>query len=279
MRELSFTVTNEKDGRQIKSLLKSELEISGSVIKQLKNIHGGILLNGASVYTDVRAKSGDVITVSIPTAVYKKNEYVIYEDEDILIFDKPAEMSVHPAGLTGGEVTVKDVLQADKGFHPVNRLDRGTTGLMAIAKSGYAHDRLKSLLHTDAYVREYAAVLDGVPKKMCGRIELPIKRIGAIERAVAEDGAEAITDYKVISVRGGRAFVKLRLSTGRTHQIRVHMAAIGCPLTGDWLYGKEDKSLIARPALHSWHINMLQPITKKTVDVFAEIPSDMKMLI
>lgn len=127
-------------------------------------------------------------------------------------------------------------------FHVVNRLDKGTTGLMAVAKSGYIHDRLRRTLHTDGFYREYRAVCVGCPKPPAGTIDAPISRdeTSAVRRMVRPDGQQAVSHYEVLSQRDGLSFVKLQPETGRTHQLRVHMAHIGCPLAGDWLYGTED---------------------------------------
>ena len=280
MRKLELRILKEHSGRQIKSVLKSELMLSGSIIKQIKLKEDGITLIGVRVHTDARVNEGDILLVNLESSkLNTKNEHVVYADDDIVIFDKPAGMAVHPAPLLKGELTVKDVLSPCGGFHPVNRLDKGTTGLMVIALSGYMHDRLKALLHTDGFVREYLAVTEGIPDKLKGRIDAKIARQGAIKREVCENGAPALTDYEVVKTSGKWALVKLRLLTGRTHQIRVHMAHIGCPLAGDWLYGREDKDIISRPALHSSRIILKHPITGDKIDIFSPLPKDMEHLI
>ena len=165
-------------------------------------------------------------------------------------------------------------------FHPVNRLDRGVTGVMAVAKNGYMHQRCMAILHTDDFRREYRGICDGVPQPPAGTIDLPISRQpgSLLKRSIDPDGLPSRTEYEVLSVSHGRALLRLRPITGRTHQLRLHMAAIGHPLTGDWLYGTEDRALIARPALHSYHLRMLHPVTGAVLDVTAPLPEDLQRL-
>ena len=163
----------------------------------------------------------------------------------------------------------------------MNRLDKGTTGLMAVAKSGYIHDRLRRTLHTDGFSREYRAVCVGCPKPPAGTIDAPIGRdeTSAVRRMVRSDGQRAVSHYEVLSQRNGLSFVKLQPETGRTHQLRVHMAHIGCPLAGDWLYGTEDPDLISRPALHAYALALTHPVTGTHLYFTAPIPADMEKLI
>ena len=166
-------------------------------------------------------------------------------------------------------------------FHPVNRLDKGTTGLMVIAKSGYIHDRLRYALHTEKFYREYRAVCVGCPEPVSGTIDAPIGRDpnSVVGRCVRPDGARAVTHYEVLGTEHGLSLLRLRPETGRTHQLRVHMASIGCPLAGDWLYGREDPDLIPRPALHAYALELDHPVTGKHLSLTAPIPSDMARLV
>ena len=166
-------------------------------------------------------------------------------------------------------------------FHPVNRLDRGVTGVMVVAKSGYIHQRCMTILHTDDFRREYRGICDGVPQPPAGTIALPISRQpgSLLKRSIDPDGLPSQTEYETLSVSHGRALLRLRPLTGRTHQLRLHMAAMGHPLTGDWLYGAEDKTLIARPALHSYELWLRHPLTKEPLHITAPIPEDMLSLI
>ena len=166
-------------------------------------------------------------------------------------------------------------------LHPVNRLDRGTTGLMVVAKNGYIHDQLRRHLHSGSFFRSYLAVCIGSPKPSCGMISLPIGRApgSAIRRQIDPAGQWARTDYRLLRFKNGLSLVAVTPHTGRTHQIRVHMAAIGCPLAGDWLYGTEDRALIPRPALHAVRLAFTHPLTGDNLSFTAPLPADMKLLL
>ena len=166
-------------------------------------------------------------------------------------------------------------------FHPVHRLDKGTSGLLVVAKHPHGQEKLKNQLHTGDFRRVYLAVCDGSPPEEKGIIDAPIGMADGslMARQVREDGQSARTRYKVVKRVGSRTLVELELDTGRTHQIRVHMAHLGCPLTGDFLYGREDKSLISRPALHSAHLELRHPITGEQLAFSAPLPGDMAALL
>ena len=165
-------------------------------------------------------------------------------------------------------------------FHPVHRLDRGTSGLLVAAKHPHAQEVLKNQLHTEDFRRVYLAVCEGVPAPPSGVIDAPLgPRPGSLmEQMVRPDGRPARTKYGVLRRWGGRALVSLELETGRTHQIRVHMAHIGHPLTGDFLYGTEDRALICRPALHSGYLSFRHPLTGETMQFSVPLPEDMARL-
>ena len=172
-------------------------------------------------------------------------------------------------------------VREESGFHPVHRLDKGTSGLLVAAKHPHAQEKLKNQLHTGDFRRVYLAVCDGIPPEPAGMIDAPIGPAeGSLTaREVRPDGKPARTHYKVVRTWGSRALVELELETGRTHQIRVHMAHIGCPLTGDFLYGAEDKALIGRPALHSARLELTHPVTGERLAFSVPLPADMAALI
>ena len=170
---------------------------------------------------------------------------------------------------------------AEADFHPVHRLDRGTSGLMVVAKHPHAQERLKEQLHTADFFREYLAVCDGCPRPKTGVVDAPLgpKPGSLVEQMVRPDGKPARTRYTVRLEREGRSLLRLALDTGRTHQIRVHMASLGCPLTGDFLYGREAPELIPRPALHSARLSFRHPITGRRLDFTQPMPQDMAALM
>jgi len=165
-------------------------------------------------------------------------------------------------------------------FHAVNRLDRGTSGLMAAAKNGYCHSILSSYLHTDKFCRTYLAVVYGKFEQSRGEINAPIGRDlpSIVKRCVCEDGADALTYYEVIDSIGEYSLVRLTPMTGRTHQLRVHMAYIGHPLVGDFLYGKEEE-FINRPALHSSKCVFYHPTRRILMEFSAPLPDDMRKIM
>ena len=205
---------------------------------------------------------------------------ILYEDADLLALNKPAGMAVH-GGYDRGEPTVANALAAylgpDAVFHPVNRLDRGTSGVMLVARSGYVHDRLRRVLHSGDFRRTYLAVACGTGLPPSGTIDLPIARAddGSTRRIPAPGGQPSVTDYTVLAERDGYTLLRVAPRTGRTHQIRVHFAALGHPLLGDALYGG-DTALLTRPALHSAAADFAQPVTGQSLHITAPIPHDLR---
>lgn len=291
MAKLTLVVTAEQSGRSVRSLLKGELGLSSTRINRLKRTEQGITVNGARAFTNAALQAGDRLTADLDAA---ERASVIppvpmpldirFEDEHLLILNKRAPLAVIPSSLAPGEPTLANGLAHYLGpaaFHPVNRLDRGTTGLMAVAKNGFIHDRLRRQLHSGAFFRQYLAVCAGAPKPETGEICLPIGRApgSAIKRQICRTGQAARTAYRVVLAGGAMSLVELTPYTGRTHQLRVHMAALGCPLAGDWLYGEENPDLIARPALHAAHLELVHPATGDRLALDAPLPEDMKKIL
>ena len=166
-------------------------------------------------------------------------------------------------------------------YRPVNRLDKGTSGLMVIARDGVSQHRLQSLLHTEAFERVYLAVTLGAPEHDAGTIDLPIAKEDAasVRRVVRPDGKPSVTHYEVLQRSGNRALVRLRLETGRTHQIRVHLAALGCPVFGDFLYGTESEALPGRFALHSHLLTLRHPVTGDCLTLTSPLPDGLRRLL
>ena len=291
MRTLSLSVTAELSGRMVQHVLRHELLLSNALIARLKRRPTGICVNGEKVFTVYQLRAGDILSVEIgdpPTARRAAPAFlpldILFEDSDILILNKPDGVTVHADSRRPDEITLDNALSAylppDAFAHPVSRLDRGTTGVMTYAKNGYMHDRLRRMLHTPCFTREYRAVCIGVPSPLAGEINLPIgfAENSTYQRAVTEKGAPSLTVYEVLDTKNGCSLVRLLPKTGRTHQLRVHMAAIGCPLAGDWLYGRRDDGLIARPALHSYRLSLVHPLTGEHIEAIAPLPADIKRL-
>lgn len=292
METISVTITPEQDGSTVRHILRSVLHFSSHAISRLTRTPTGILVNGAHARTTCVLRPGDTLTVE--TGDHRPPKVrptpgpwplpVLWEDGHLLVVSKPAGMTAHASNFLPNTPTVAGALAYSRGtdfiFHSVNRLDKGTTGLMVVAKSGYVHDLLRRQLHTPAFRREYRAVCLGCPEPKSGTIDAPIGRDerSAIARMVRPDGAPAVSHYQVLSERDGMSLVKLIPETGRTHQLRVHMASMGCPLAGDWLYGTEDPDLIPRPALHSYALTMTHPVTGEVLHLTAPLPEDMARL-
>lgn len=287
---LRYTVAPSDDGCTVRDLLTARLGISSSLRKALVR-RKGVLLNGECVFLSAVPAPGDVLTVDVtdpdaPSSIVPVDFplSVLWEDAHLLAVDKPAGITVHGAALTEEAVTVVGAAAhylGNTAIHVVNRLDRGTSGVMLLAKSGYMHARCMELLHTEAFCRGYVAICEGVPEPAHGIIDAPIGRdeTSLLRRCVRSDGQSAVTEYEVQETQNGRSLVQLLPRTGRTHQLRVHMAHIGYPLTGDWLYGTEDNTLITRPALHSHKLCFTHPLTGEVVEVIAPLPEDMLRLL
>ena len=292
MAALELVVTAEQDGRDVRSLLRRELGLSAALIGRLKRTESGLTLNGTRVFTSAVVRTGDRLAVDLGAAErpmvvepVPMELDISYEDEHLLVINKRAPLAVIPSSLAPGEPTLANglahYLRPGFSFHPVNRLDRGTTGLMVAAKNSWVHDRLRRQLHGGTFSRGYLAVCVGAPEPAAGSVELPIGRApgSAIRRRVDPAGQPARTDYRLAERRGALSLVELTPRTGRTHQIRVHMAALGCPLAGDWLYGTEDRALIGRPALHAGRLELEHPLTGRPLAFTAPLPADMKKLL
>lgn len=293
MRILTHTVLPEEEGRMVKGILRGSLQLSYTLLKSLKWRENAILLNGQSVHVNAIVHAGDVVSVALSERTPREDLYcentaapnIVYEDEDLLVLDKPAGVAMHPKADDAAAPSLAAMLTGYLGEgsvpHFVSRLDKGTSGLLIAAKSGYVHDRLRRALHSSELRREYRAVAVGLVTPPCGVINAPIGRADGsiIRRCVREDGLVSRTEYEVLQTTERFTLLRLRPETGRTHQLRVHMAYLGHPLAGDWLYGTEDKNLIARPALHSYELWFTQPVTGQEMHFTAPIPQDMQRLL
>lgn len=296
-RILTYTMTDEMTDFENKITIGDFLKKKGyshPVMVQLKKTNEGIKRNGIWAYVNERLYSGDTLTITLEekeeksSAIPVELEFsVLYEDEDLIAINKPANMPVHPS-MNNYENTLANALawynqQAGISypFRCLNRLDRDTTGLTIIAKNALSAGILSRQIATSQIHRSYCAICQGlVPES--GTINAPIARKegSTIERQVDFDhGETAITHYKRIAYdpKKNLSFVRLTLETGRTHQIRVHMKHLGFPLIGDFLYNPDD-TWIKRQALHAEHLEFVHPITNKPMQLEAPLPEDLKSL-
>ena len=293
-RYLTLTITPELAGTEVNTLLRRQLGLSGTVLRRVKWLEDGITLDGVRVNVRVRAGEGQTLAVRLTDPAPSSGVVpapgpldIVYEDGDLAVVNKAPGVLVHPGhghfDDTLGNFLMYHYKQVgdESDFHPVHRLDKGTSGLLVAAKHPHAQEKLKNQLHTGNFRRVYLAVCEGAPPQSHGTVDAPIGPAeGAlVRREVRPDGKPARTCYRTVGPCGPRTLGELTLDTGRTHQIRVHMAHLGCPLTGDFLYGREDRGLIARPALHSARLELLHPVTGERLRFAAPMPADMAALI
>lgn len=291
-RILTYQIKNSDNNTPIGLFLKS-MGFSSQNIISLKKTPESILLNGKWEYVNTLLHEGDTLTIVISEDVSSPKIVpvdlplsIVYEDEDILVVNKPADMPIHPS-LNNYENTLANAVMHyynSQGisyvFRCVNRLDRDTTGLTILAKHYVSGGILSEMVSRREIERIYFAVANGKTPDL-GTIDAPIGRKAGstIERCVDyENGETALTHYERIdySEEKNLSLVKLKLGTGRTHQIRVHMSSIGHPLIGDYLYNP-DMTYINRVALHSYSLSFIHPIKKEPMYFSAPVPSDMQL--
>lgn len=279
--------------QSINQILKQKFKISARLQHKLITSKQ-IFLNGNQADSRIAPQINDAITVNldfneeseniIPTPIPLN---IIYEDEALLILDKPAGIAVHPSishytdSLANGVKYYFDTIGLKRKIRPVNRLDLNTSGLIVFAKNEYVQECLIQQMQTNEFKKEYLAIVHGIFENVQGTINLPIarKENSIIERCISENGQEAITHYEVLKTSNDLSLVHCILQTGRTHQIRAHMSAIGHPLVGDTLYGPNFSDSITRQALHSYKISFIHPISHQIVSFTSELPDDIKSSI
>lgn len=289
---LEHTISPEEDGSTVRSILRTKLGLSQRLYRRLKR-ENGILLNGMHVYVSAVVKQGDELRLevepegegdTIPEAMLLD---IVFEDPHIILLNKPAGICVHPThGHWTGTLAngvANYFLESGIGtrVRPVHRLDMDTSGLVLFAKHQLAHQRLAEQLEGHTLDRRYLAVASGNIFPEEGIINGGIERNpdNRKERMVSETGKSASTHYRVIEQYDGACLVQLALETGRTHQIRVHLAYIGHPLIGDPMYLTDHPVEFPRQALHAGNIRFKHPMSGEELDFSAPLPTDMFELI
>ena len=288
MHELSVMISSGLAGRSVKSVALGQLKVSYGQLKRMK-FSDHILVDGIPRHTDYILRAGECLRLCFPVetgprvGAGSEALHVVWEDPDILIIDKPAPLP-SVASRQGGETLENRVFSyldcpEDFIYRPVNRLDKGTSGLMMAAKNAHIQQRMQRMLHTDGFIREYLAFVDGGPGEEKGVIDLPIGHGPGIRRVIDAAGRPAFTEYEVLKAGESRSLLRLKLHTGRTHQIRVHLAALGCPVAGDFLYGQEDERLPGRFALHSYRLCFCHPLSGEWVEARSPMPANLQEMV
>ena len=285
-----ISYTNEVEST-LKEVLLDKLNFSVRSISKMKR-EESVFVNGVYKKPSSKVNKGDLIEVKIDEDManfeaQNLNLDILYDDFDIIMVNKPPFMVVHPTkshfdNTIANRVTyyIKEKDEKVK-IRFVNRLDMNTSGLVIVAKNAYAHHKLSLDMSNDDVEKKYITVVKGIVKDDEGTINEPIYRPteDSIKRVVDERGQASVTHYKVLERLDDATVLEVKLETGRTHQIRVHMSHIGHGIIGDELYGYEDENLINRQALHAYSLVFNQPRTKERLEFKADLPNDIKHLI
>lgn len=292
-RVIDYIIDEADDSLRIEQYLRRK-GYSGQNLAEIKRMPKSVLVNGEHYYMKQELNTGDHLSIHIcETKCSEKIPPIqipldiVYEDEDIIVINKPAGMPIHPS-LNNYMNSMANALAwyyQEQGkpfiFRCCNRLDRDTSGLTVVAKHLVSGNILSDMVRRRDIHREYLAIVRGHVSPEAGTINAPLARKPGtiIERTVDwEQGEAAITHYRLIEERNGHSLVSLRLETGRTHQIRIHMKYLGYPLIGDYLYNP-DMEYIGRQALHSHRLSFTHPITGEPMEFTAPLPKDMEKVL
>ena len=282
-----------KNKISINDILAKKYNISSRLKNKLIH-HQLVLVNGKFIDTRTILIPGDIVTILLDydednSNIYptKMNLDIVYEDDFFLVINKPSGIPVHPSilhfkdSLSNGIKFYFDSIGLHKKIRAVNRIDLGTSGLVLFAKNEYIQECLIKQMNNNLFKKTYLAIVEGSLLDKSGTISLPIarKENSIIERCISPLGQKAITKYKVIKEFNNYSLVECFLETGRTHQIRIHMAHVGHPLLGDTLYNSNPGKLINRQALHSYKMEFIHPTNYKKIRLKSPIPDDMLYLI
>ena len=276
----------------VKDVLKNYFGISSRLLLKLKK-NNSVYLNNFICNLNDLVSVGDTVSFCLNYEEDNSNIVatniplnIVYEDECLLIINKPPNIAIHPSmlhydnSLSNGVKYYFNLIGLHKKIRPVNRLDRNTSGLVIFAKNEYVQEFLIKEMQSKTFSKEYLAILEGTLDKKQGTINVPIarKKDSIIERCIDNSGDNSITHYKVLKEFDNFSLVNFKLETGRTHQIRVHSSYIGHPILGDDLYGNKS-NLINRQALHSYKISFIHPKTRRKMHFKINMPQDMLNII
>ena len=291
---LTFHIHKDEENQSVHQFLREYLGFSKSQIRSLKFRENGITVNNNRCRINYMLTNGDILklileekTSSSRIVPLFKPISVLYEDDDVLVVNKPAGILVHPVG-GHYEDTLSNMVSAyyqkqnqDITIRPVGRLDKDTSGAVMFAKNKIAAARFSQKNCNSGFEKEYLAIVSGIPGNPKDEICSPLDRCPGkpLKMQADPNGKSAFTSYKIEKVFSSSSLLRVKIATGRTHQIRVHMASIGHPLLGDRLYGTE-KSLalkgFSRTALHAACVQFKQPFSGQTIQIEAPLPEDFK---
>ncbi|KZE46983.1 RNA pseudouridine synthase [Brevibacillus parabrevis] len=288
---IRFTADEIDAGQTLRDVLQKRYGVSRRLLIRAK-FKGTITRNGVLVFVNEKLQAGDEVAVMVEeeteetVAPEEMPLCIRYEDDDLLVIAKPAGLVVHPTGnhpsgtLANGVIAYWKKRGEARRFRAVNRLDKDTSGLMIVAKNQWAHEQFSRMQQERTLQRFYQAIAEGTVMNEAGTIDSPIglAENSFITRQIRPDGQSAVTHYRVLARGEGMTLLELKLETGRTHQIRVHMQSVGHPLAGDDLYlgGREH---IARQALHAARLSFVHPRSNEPMEFVESLPADMQQLL
>lgn len=277
VKKIELKIDEKLNEKKIEYILEKHLQISRSLISKLKRSPNGIKLEGEQAKVIQTVKAGQSLVIDIPQKAGESIETtyfpldILYEDEDIIAVNKPCGMPSHPSRLHKND-TLANALKYCMGCSPhiITRLDKDTTGVVLTAKNSHAAALLTDMMKRKEIQKEYVAVVKGTLRASAGEINAPIKKEeNSIKRIVSDSGKGAITKYEVLNTDGKYSLVRLIPITGRTHQLRVHMNYMGCPIYGDKLYGASEGEFMY---LHCRKLSFLHPLTGEDIIINATVP-------
>lgn len=289
---LTYVVDSVYDNQTISSVLQNEFHFSRKLLRSLK-VKRGVFLNGKTGYYYLTVHTGDVLCVNLSS--YEETSVkaediplsIVFENEDFLCVDKPPLMACHPVGIHQQGTVANAVchhysLQGKaRKFRPAGRLDRNTSGLLLVCKNSFAQAYHAKSNNLGKVEKIYLAIVEGHLDEPSGHLDFPIDRIEStsLKRAVLPYGKPSQTEYQVLKESKHHSLLRVRLLTGRTHQIRVHFSHIGHPLSGDSLYGGSEE-YIKRHALHCHNLRFPNPRLKdRFIEIHSDLPDDMLQIL